>query len=52
MEEDDSDQSRAYKKFFNAMDRNGMGLLAIMKKLPMVTLTSIKGDLQILRYRG
>jgi hypothetical protein len=29
-----------------------MGLLEIMKKFLMVTLKSIKGDLQILRQRG
>jgi hypothetical protein len=39
-------------KIFNVMDRNGMGLLEIMKKFPKVTLKSIEGDLQILRYRG
>jgi len=27
------------------MDENGMGLLEIMRKFPMVTLKSIKGDL-------
>jgi len=48
-EEDNSDQSKAYKKFFNVMDRNGMGLLEIMKKFLKVMLKSITGDLQIFR---
>jgi len=45
IKEDDIDQNKAYKTYFNAMDVIGMGLLEIMKKFLMVTLKSIKGDL-------
>jgi hypothetical protein len=42
---------KAYKKFFNVRDQNGMGLLEIIKKFPMGMLKSITGYLQILRQR-